>query len=93
MFSRLKARVRGWFDSATTRMGNEVIMYSRRACCLCDEAEQILRDHGLTPRVIDIDGDPGLCDQFTHCVPVVVIDGKERFRGRVNPALLRRLLR
>ena len=93
MFSQVIARIRSWLDSAAARMENEVILYSRRACCLCEEAEQILRDHGLTPQIIDIDGDPQLRERFTNCVPVVVIDGKERFRGRVNPVLLRRLLR
>ena len=33
-----------------------------------------------------------LVAKYTTCVPVVVIDGHERFRGRVNEVLLRRLL-
>jgi hypothetical protein len=39
---------------------------------------------------IDVDCDPALVKQFGNCVPVVVIDGKVRFRGRVEPALLDR---
>jgi hypothetical protein len=42
---------------------------------------------------IDIDSDPELRSKYTECVPVVVIDGRERFRGRVDEVLLRRLLR
>jgi hypothetical protein len=34
----------------------------------------------------------GLLIEPRRCVPVVVIDGKERFRGRVDERLLRRLL-
>jgi hypothetical protein len=59
---------------------------------LCDEAHALLLRHRLTPRSVDIDADPALRERFNHCVPVVVIDGKERFRGRVNEILLRRIL-
>jgi hypothetical protein len=60
---------------------------------LCDDAADLLRRYGLHPTLIDIDTDPQLAAQYNECVPVVVIDGKERFRGRVNEVLLRRLLR
>jgi hypothetical protein len=52
----------------------------------------LLRAHGVNPQLVDIDADPELQSQFDHCVPVVAIDGKVRFRGRVNPTLLKRLL-
>ena len=29
---------------------------------------------------------------YNECVPVVFVDGRERFRGRIDPVLLRRLL-
>lgn len=70
----------------------DVVLYTRKGCHLCDDAAALLRRHGLEPREIDIDGDPALVARFTNCVPVVVIDGTERFRGRVNEVLLRRLL-
>jgi hypothetical protein len=41
---------------------------------------------------VDIDGDPQLQTRYNECVPVVVIDGRERFRGRVSEVLLQRLL-
>lgn len=41
---------------------------------------------------VDIDQDPRLRERFDQCVPVVEIDGKIRFRGKVNPVLLDRLL-
>jgi glutaredoxin len=69
-----------------------VVLYSRQGCHLCDDAEQTLLQHGLTPAVIDIDTDPQLKFRFDTCVPVVEIDGRVRFRGRVNPVLLRRIL-
>ena len=69
-----------------------VVLYTRQGCCLCDEAEAVLARHGLRARLVDIDAAPELREQFTNCVPVVEIDGKVRFRGRVNEVLLKRLL-
>ncbi len=69
-----------------------VVLYTRKGCHLCDDACAVLRRHGLTPQLIDVDSDPRLVEQYGCCVPVVVIDGKVRFRGRVNEVLLRRLL-
>lgn len=70
----------------------EVVLYTRAGCHLCDDAQDLLMRHGLRPQLIDIDSDEGLVAKFNECVPVVFIDGKERFRGRVNEVLLRRLL-
>ena len=69
-----------------------VVIYTRNGCHLCEDAEALVRAHGLTPRMVDIDADAALCEQFNTCVPVVEIDGKIRFRGRVEPVLFRRLL-
>lgn len=71
----------------------DVILYTREGCHLCDDAQELLEKYGLKPRLVDIDADPALQQQYDTCVPVVVIDSKERFRGRVNEVLLRRLLR
>jgi len=67
-------------------------LYTRHGCHLCDEALAVLQRNGLAPRLVDIDADPVLRKRYNECVPVVHIDGKERFRGRVNELLLRRLL-
>jgi glutaredoxin len=69
-----------------------VVLYTRQGCHLCDEAAAVLRRHGLRPEAVDIDADPALRQRYTDCVPVVEIDGRERFRGRVNEVLLRRIL-
>ena len=69
-----------------------VIVYTRQGCHLCDDAYALLVKHHLQPELVDIDQDPELRSRYTNCVPVVVIDGKERFRGRVNEVLLKRLL-
>jgi glutaredoxin len=71
---------------------HDTILYTRQGCHLCDDACEVLERHGLKPHVVDIDADPDLVAKYTDCVPVVFIDGRERFRGRVNEVLLRRLL-
>lgn len=70
----------------------ETILYTRPGCHLCDDARQILVEHGLLPRLVDIEGDPELVRRYGLLVPVVTIGGKERFRGRIDRRLLRRLL-
>ncbi len=70
-----------------------VILYSREGCHLCDDARALLLKHGVNPTVVDVDDDATLRERFNECVPVVEIDGKVRFRGRVDPVLLRRLIR
>lgn len=70
-----------------------VVLYTRHGCHLCDTARDLLVRHGLTPEEVDIDASPDLRTRYDVCVPVVEIDGKERFRGRVDERLLVRLLR
>jgi glutaredoxin len=70
-----------------------VVLYSRSGCHLCEGAKTLLQAYGLAPEEIDITSDPALLQQYGECIPVVVIDGKERFRGRIDEILLRRLVR
>lgn len=67
-------------------------LYTRPGCHLCEDAEQILIQHGITAELVNIDNFPELTEKYGCCIPVVEIDGKVRFRGRVNTMLLRRLL-
>ena len=72
---------------------HEVILYTRQNCCLCDDAEQTLESYGLEPKLVDIDHHPDKLAQYNECVPVVEINGKVHFRGKINEVLLRRILR
>lgn len=86
---------RGWRPARAGRRFEKLILYTRTGCHLCDDARKILDEHARwLPTVveIDIDHDPRLIERFGTCVPVVSIDGKVRFRGRVEPVLLRRLI-
>ncbi len=71
---------------------NNVVLYTRKDCHLCEDACLTLRKYGLQPQLIDIDTDPGLVRLYDVVIPVVVIDGIERFRGQVNEVLLKRLI-
>jgi glutaredoxin len=71
----------------------KIVLYSRQGCHLCDDAALLLKRHRLTFETVDIDADEGLRARYNECVPVVVVDGKERFRGRIDEILLLRLLR
>jgi glutaredoxin len=72
-----------------------VIMYTRNGCHLCDEAWRLLEAeqarHGFSLEAVDIDSDPKLRAEYDTCVPVVTVNGKLRFRGKINPHLVRRL--
>ena len=68
-----------------------VILYTRTAAT-CAIWHATLIQHGLHVVDVDIDNDQALCERFATCVPVVEIDGRVRFRGRVDPLLLRRIL-
>jgi glutaredoxin len=79
--------------SGKKRKPVEVVLYTRQGCHLCDEAKAVLAEEGLRIREVDVDGDPELRSLHGDWVPVVEMDGKVRFRGRVNRVLLRRLLK
>jgi glutaredoxin len=77
-------------------MHGDIVMYTRQGCHLCEQAweqlEQARRRHGFALRQVDIDQDAQLVREYGECVPVVVVNGRVRFRGAVNGVLLRRLL-
>ena len=68
-------------------------MYSRPGCGLCDEARDvILAERERTPfeyREVDITGDDVLELEFGIRIPVVFVDGVERFEIRVDAEELR----
>jgi len=92
------AWLRAWWRGAMPDGGKpvEVIVYTRQGCHLCDDAWRLLeeagRKHALALRSIDVDQDNQLKFAYGHEVPVIAINGKVRFRGRLNRVLLERLL-
>lgn len=70
--------------------------YTRAGCHLCEEAWEVLcarqQTYGFALERIDVDSAAELVEQHGKCVPVVTVNGKVRFRGKVNPVLLDRIL-
>jgi hypothetical protein len=66
-----------------------VVLYSRPGCGLCDEArEVILAERGRTAfefAEVDVSGDAALELEYGIRIPVVLVDGEERFEVRVEP--------
>ncbi len=81
--------------TASRRQFDSVRFYSKANCPLCDEAMDILDEFGdfMPPiELVDIAGNQLLEEQYGQCIPVIEIDGRVRFRGRVDPVLLKRLI-
>ena len=78
------------------RAGRHVLFYTRNGCHLCERRGRSSRRrkqrYGFTLERTDVEADSRLAAEHGECVPVVVIDGKVRFRGRVNSVLLERIL-
>ncbi|WP_299463247.1 glutaredoxin family protein [uncultured Gimesia sp.] len=84
-----------WMPEEHGQRFETLTVYTKKNCPLCEEASEILEDYAAylpQAELIDIYSDPALVEKFGTCVPVVVIDGKIRFRGRINEVLLRRLI-
>ncbi|MCH2200577.1 MAG: glutaredoxin family protein [Fuerstiella sp.] len=89
-------------DGETLNPGGEgqpvfdsVRLFTRSDCPLCEEAIDTLELYGAwMPEIefIDISGDSILEEQYGQCIPVIEIDSRIRFRGRVDSILLRRLI-
>ena len=73
-----------------------VIVYSRPGCHLCDEAKLAIQGAGVSDRFtleeINIESDPELLRKYRYDIPVVMIDGVEAFRHRVNADKFRGLI-
>ncbi|MDZ4683475.1 MAG: glutaredoxin family protein [Planctomycetaceae bacterium] len=90
-----RVRQTWWRPSRSGLRFRQLMVYTRGGCHLCDDALELLAAHRrwLPDAVaVDVDHDPRLVEKYGNCVPVVVCDGKVRFRGRVAPELLRRLI-
>jgi glutaredoxin len=74
-----------------------VVLYSRAGCHLCDAARDVLlaeRSRIWFELVeVDVAGDDHLELEYGTRIPVVEIDGQERFEYQVDPAELLALVR
>lgn len=99
MFGSFGTRIRAiWQNWRGTPPGRHIRVdfYTRDGCCLCDEALKLLasarRRYPFELHLIDVDQAASLQQAYGSRVPVIVVNGRERFHGRVNRVLLERLL-
>jgi glutaredoxin len=70
-----------------------VIVYSRPGCHLCDEAKATLACADVSFEEINIESDPELLRKYKYDIPVVLINGVEEFRHRVEKDKLSELVK
>jgi glutaredoxin len=74
-----------------------VVLYSRPGCHLCDGAREVLLAEraGSTFDLVEVDvaGDDELERRYGIRIPVVEIDGEERFEYEVDPVELASIVR
>jgi glutaredoxin len=78
-------------------MTNELLLYTRKECCLCEEMKEILRQcatrHPLTITEIDVDRSAELQQKYGDEVPVLFINGRKAFKYRLTARELERRLK
>ncbi|OGK98086.1 MAG: glutaredoxin [Candidatus Rokubacteria bacterium RIFCSPHIGHO2_12_FULL_73_22] len=71
-------------------------IYTKRDCCLCDEAKAVLlrvqRDVPFELREVDVESSAELLEAYGERIPLVFVDGRLAFKFRVDEAALRRRL-
>lgn len=75
------------FESARLLVGQE--------CHLCEDAAELLSHYQswLPPvEIVEIHSDPSLAKEYCNCIPVLLLNGKVRFRGQISEPLLQRLI-
>jgi glutaredoxin len=69
-----------------------VTLFSRPGCHLCDDAQLVLDRVGEPYTVVDIESDDELFKRYLERIPVITVDGEERFDYFVAEEALRRWL-
>ena len=62
----------------------KILLYSRRGCHLCEQAEDMLACLAAEVTVVDIDAAAELVAAFDTRVPVVEVDGRILIEGRFD---------
>jgi glutaredoxin len=69
-----------------------LVLYGKPGCHLCDDARAVLERVGAPFAEVDITSDDARHAAYLERIPVVTLDGEERFEYFVDEAALRRLL-
>ena len=73
-------------------MTPRLVLYGRPGCHLCDDARIVLERIGEPFDEVDITTDDALHAAYLERIPVVALDGEERFDFFVDEPALRDLL-
>jgi glutaredoxin len=75
----------------------QIEIYSRPGCHLCDDAKGVIelfkRNYPIEIKVTDVDSDAKLREAYGYEIPVVMINGQEVCRHRVDTAAFERKLK
>ncbi len=75
----------------------KVTIYGKQGCCLCDEAEKMLRElsaeYSLEIEKIDITSDEGLFEKYRYIIPVVALNDEITFELKISRYRLEKALR
>lgn len=69
-----------------------ILLYTRRGCHLCEEAEDLLAALGVSAARIDVDEEPAAAARYGLRVPVLEVDGEAVLEGRFQERQLAALL-
>jgi glutaredoxin len=73
-----------------------VTLYGRPGCHLCDDARELLveirAEHPFDLEELDIERDDDLLRRYLERIPVIAIDGEERFELDFDPKAVRSAL-
>jgi len=67
---------------------HRITIMSKPGCHLCDQAAEVVRKVVRVPtmiEIVDITKDHALLAKYKDDVPVILVDGVERFRHSVDP--------
>lgn len=75
----------------------EILLYTRKGCCLCEEMKEVIRkvagEISSEMKEIDVDSAPDLQEKYGSEVPVLFINGRKAFKYRVTEGELKKRLR
>ena len=70
----------------------QILLYTRRGCHLCEQAEDMLAVLGVAAPLVDVDAEPAAATRYGLRVPVLEVDGEAVLEGRFEERQLTALL-
>jgi glutaredoxin len=70
----------------------QILLYTRRGCHLCEQAEDMLTALGVVATLVDVDAEPEAASRYGLRVPVLEVDGAAVLEGRFQEPQLAALL-